>query len=211
MPIKKHSFAKAAYKQIYNIGCTYVILLSILALISVWAGFLVTIIVGVLFVVLIILKLACFNSEKEFYGIYDLVKNQKCDVGDYIEVSNAYGKIDSFHLTYLELIDNDGYTKMVKGSELNNLVNNSRNVIDIKVISHVSINKKYDEIRSLLEKELPLIIEDYPMILEGPSVMGVANINLSEYELIISAKTKYEDIEKVKSAIQTRIVELIGK
>ena len=59
--------------------------------------------------------------------------------------------------------------------------------------------------------KLPSLINDYPMILEGPNIDGASHVDVDYYTLSLSTKVKYEDIDKVKDAINAKVASLIGK
>ncbi|MBO7086087.1 MAG: hypothetical protein J6W25_03125, partial [Bacilli bacterium] len=99
----------------------------------------------------------------------------------------------------------------LRGSNINNFVNNSKNVYDVKINICVSSDKKIDNVKEILEKELPSLINDYPLILEGPNFDGVGKIEKDAYTIILSTKVKYEDIDKAKAVIQTKVMEVLGK
>ena len=165
------------------------------------------------------LVIICLNSivyiyskkSKDYLGILNIVKNNKCDVGDYISIDGINGKVVNFNMYYLELLDLNGAYAYVSGNKINNIINNSRNVFNVKVEVNISNKNNIDDVIKLLEKELPSLINDYPMILEGPNIDGASHVDVDYYTLSLSTKVKYEDIDKVKDAINAKVASLIGK
>ena len=206
-----HTLSKKAYKHLYFIISTYVTMFLSLVLVSIWAGLVTSGILSLFFISIVFIQYAFIKKTKDFYRIYEIVRNNECDINDYIEVDDYNGKIVSLNLNYLELLDNCGNYTYLRGSSITNLVNNSKNVYDVKI--NVCINKdiKVNDIKELLEKELPSLVKDYPLILEGPNFDGVAEINKDSYTIILSTKVKYEDIDKAKAVIQTKVMEVLGK
>ena len=206
-----HSLSKKAYKHLYFIISTYVTMFLCLVMVSIWLGLLTGGILSLFFTSAVFIQYAFIKKTKDFYRIYEIVKNHECDENDYIEADIYKGKIVSFNLYHLELLDNCGNYTYLKGSSINNLINNSKNVYDVKI--NVVINNiiKVDNIKELFEKELPSLVKDYPMILEGPNFDGVGKINIDSYTVILSTKVKYEDIDKVKAVIQTKVTEVLKK
>ena len=206
-----HSLSKATYKHFYYIICTYVTMFLFLSLISLWLGMIAGAIITLFFIATMFIRYAFIKKTKDFYGIYEIVKNNKCDVNDYISVDNYKGKIVNITLYHLELLDMCGNYTYLRGSNIINFVNNSKNVYDVKINICVSSDKKIDNVKEILEKELPSLINDYPLILEGPNFDGVGKIEKDAYTIILSTKVKYEDIDKAKAVIQTKVMEVLGK
>lgn len=206
-----HSFAIKTYNHIYYIITTYLTMILIVVLSVVWAGIAIGIFEFVFFLVIILIKYAYVRTTKDFYAIYDIVKNNKCDVNDYIRADGESGKITGFNLYHLELMNADGSIAYIEASDINKIINYSKNIVNIQLQINVSINNDSTKLIKLLEQELPLIVKDYPFILEGPNIDGIGNINSTSYDILLSTKVEYENISKAKDAIQTKALELIGK
>ena len=206
-----HTLSKKAYKHLYFIISTYVTMFLCLVMVSIWLGLITGGILSLFFISSVFIQYAFIKKNKDFYRIYEIVKNYECDVNDYIEVDNYKGKIVSFNLYHLELLDNSGNYTYLKGSSITNLINNSKNVYDVKINVMIDGDKKVDDIKELFEKELPSLVKDYPIILEGPNFDGVGEIDKDSYSIILSTKVKYEDIDKAKAVIQTKVMEVLCK
>lgn len=207
----KHSYANNIYKHMNLIISTYLTLFVLLALITIWAGFLVTIVLSMFVISLIIIKYQYGKKAKDFLGILNVIKNNKCDVGEYVQINDAKGKVIKFSNYHLELLDLDGTYLYISGNKIDNIINNSRNVFDVKMEINISIDKNINDVTKILEKELPAITQDYPIILEGPNIDGVSHVDTNYYTLVLSTKLKYEDIDKMKKVINARVVGIIGK
>lgn len=206
-----HSFSKKAYHHLQNRMETYFVILTIISLFVVWLGYMAAIIIASLFFVLVIVKHVSHNDTKDFSVIFDIVKNNKCDVGDYIKVGNLSGKVVKFNYRGIEAQNASGEYIYFAGSKIDNLINNSKSIFDVNIDIVIPIEKDVEKLKALLEKGLPLLINDYPMILEGPNFDGISYIDASTYSLSLSTKLKYEDIDKVSKAIKMEVLKLIGK
>ena len=206
-----HTLSKKVYKHLYFIISTYVTMFLALTIVSIWAGLLTSGILSLFFISAIFIQYAFIKKTKDFYRIYEIIKNHECDIHDYIEVDNYKGKIIAFNLYHLELLDNSGNYTYLRGSSITNLVNNSKNVYDVKINVCINNDIKVKDIKELLEKELPSLAKDYPLILEGPNFDGIGAINKDSYTIILSTKTKFEDIDKAKVVIQTKVMEVLSK
>lgn len=206
-----HSYAYFTYKHLNRAITTYITLIEVLLLITIWAGYLASIILTFLASLLIVLRYVYGRKAKEFLGILNIVRFNKCDIGDYISGDNFSGKVVKFYNYYLELEDLNGAYFYVSGEKIKTLVNNSRNVFDVKIEIEIPNTKQLGEVTKVLEKELPSLIQDYPIILEGPNIDGVGHISESSYTLILSTKVKYEDIDRVTKAINAKVVMVLGK
>ena len=206
-----HTLSKKAYKHLYFIISTYVTMFLTLTIVSIWVGLLTSGILSLFLISSVFIQYAFIKKTKDFYRIYEIIKNHECDIHDYIEVDNYKGKIIAFNLYHLELLDNSGNYTYLRGSSITNLVNNSKNVYDVKINVCINNDIKVKDIKELLEKELPSLAKDYPLILEGPNFDGIGAINKDSYTIILSTKTKFEDIDKAKAVIQTKVMEVLSK
>ncbi|MBO4623618.1 MAG: mechanosensitive ion channel [Bacilli bacterium] len=206
-----HSLSRDVYKHWHYIICTYVTMFLILVEVAIWLGILPTGIISLFFIVSIIIRYSFIRKTRDFHSIYWIVKNNKCEVNDYISVDNYSGKIIKMNIYQIELLDLTGNYTFLRGASIDNIINNSKNVYDIKINVVISNDKLIDKVKELLEKELPSLVKDYPIILEGPNFDGVADINKDSYTIILSTKVKYEDIDKAKAVIQTKVMEVLSK
>ena len=206
-----HSYANKIYKHMNYVISSYITLLLIIALVIIWAGYALSLLISIFAISFICLRYIYSKKSKDYLGILNIVKNNKCDVGDYISIDGINGKVVNFNMYYLELLDLNGAYAYVSGNKINNIINNSRNVFNVKVEVNISNKNNIDDVIKLLEKELPSLINDYPMILEGPNIDGASHVDVDYYTLSLSTKVKYEDIDKVKDAINAKVASLIGK
>ena len=86
-----HTLSKKAYKHLYFIISTYVTMFLTLAIVSIWAGLLASGILSLFFISAVFIQYAFIKKTKDFYRIYEIVKNHECDINDYIEVDNYKG------------------------------------------------------------------------------------------------------------------------
>ena len=207
----KHSYANSIYKHMNLVVFTYLTLLEVLVMVAIWAGYLPCLILVILACLLIALKYRYGKKVGSYLGILNVVKNNKCDLDDYVEIDGTIGKITKFDNYHLELLEQDGTYAYISGSNVDNIINYSRNVLDVKMEIGISNQKDINEVIKLLEKELPAITQDYPVILEGPNIDGVSHINPDSYTLVLSTKLKYENIEPMRKVINAKVASIIGK
>lgn len=137
-----------------------------------------------------------------------IVFENYCEIDDIVEINEFKGRIVEIGLRSTKVQNWKGELKIFTNGEIKELTNFSRTFSVAVVNFTIDYNENINDVVVLLEEKLQSIKEFYPQIVEGPNVMGVTNIGLNGYDIMISAKTLCEQHYAVERGLRKRIIEL---
>lgn len=142
-------------------------------------------------------------------GFFILLEDQY-SVGDYVQISNLYGIVEELGLRVTKLRAFSGDLHIIPNGSINIVTNGSRG--EMRALVPVSISNEEDVERaiSVLTEALE-VFKDNEAIVDGPRVLGVANIGEYNIDINIWAKTKSMEQWGVEREIRKIAIEALQK
>ncbi len=139
-------------------------------------------------------------------GFFILFEDQY-SVGDYIKVSGLSGVVTDIGLRVTKLRDFSGEVHIIPNGSVEKVTNLSlgqmRAMVDIPVAYEEDLNK----VIPILESTMEIVRRDFPEIVEGPTVLGVANFGESDVTIRIVAQTTPMNQWKIERMIRMYVKE----
>ncbi len=143
-------------------------------------------------------------------GFFIVLENQFA-VGDYIVSGDMAGTVEDIGLRVTKLRDGNGVLHIIPHGAISRVSNYTRGhmqaVVNVPVAHEADINKVF----SLLEQACTAIARDMIEVLEGPTVLGVADIRSQELIVRMVAKTVPLEQGKVENALRYKIKSLFDE
>lgn len=122
-------------------------------------------------------------------GFFILFEDQY-SIGDYIVVSGVDGIVDSIGLRITRLKDFSGVIHTIPNGKIDMVSNHSRSIRRALVNVSVAYEENISHVISVLEELCLEMAETIEGIVEGPTVLGVADLGDSEVVIRILARTQ---------------------
>lgn len=134
-------------------------------------------------------------------GFFILFEDQ-FSVGDYVKISGLSGVVTDIGLRVTKLRDFSGEIHIIPNGSVDKVTNLSigemRAMVDIPVAYEENLNNVFSVLEGAMEK----VKQDFPEIVEGPTVLGVSNFGDSEVVLRIVAQTTPMNQWKIERVIR---------
>ncbi len=144
-----------------------------------------------------ITKTETVNSTREGYEFYYTIKatdylgeEKTYDIGDVVVIDNFRGTVTEIGIRTTKIKDAGSDIKVINNSDIRTLVNMTG---DLSIaISDVDIeySESLERVEEVIAKNLAVIKEKIPTIIDGPFYKGVASLGTSGVKLRIVAKCK---------------------
>lgn len=149
--------------------------------------------------------------EDTITGIFMLFENQY-NVGDIIEVSGFRGVVTEIGIRTTSIKDTSDNIKIINNSLMKNVLNKSDN----KSISVCDIGVPYNTDIEMLEKKLPVLLEEIrnnnpDIMVENPEYLGVQKLADSAIVLRFIAKVAEKDLYSGERALNHDLLLLFRK
>lgn len=119
-----------------------------------------------------------------------LLAEDQYAVGDYITVGDHVGVVEEVTLRVTRLRDFSGDLHVIPNGNIENVTNHARGEIRALVEVSVSYEADIDRAIAVLEELSGELKEQYPEILEGPTVLGITSLGDSGIEIRLVARTE---------------------
>ena len=132
------------------------------------------------------------------FGAKDLVTDLLCGlfiifegefrVGDTISVGANTGTVMEIGIRTTKINDGSGNVIVLRNSAISNVINRTKLDSFANVDVNITVGEDLPYIENMLKRELPIIAERQPMVLDGPFYRGVVNLTESTMTLRIVAR-----------------------
>lgn len=139
-------------------------------------------------------------------GFFILFEDQY-SVGDYVKISGLAGVVTDIGIRVTKLRDFSGEVHIIPNGSVEKVTNMSvgqmRAMVDIPVAYEENIN----DVIKVLENTMEKVKKDFQEIVDGPTVLGVANFGDSEVNIRIVAQTTPMNQWKIERVIRLYVKE----
>lgn len=132
-------------------------------------------------------------------------------VGDTIDVNGFKGRVLDIGVRSTKLIDAGRNIKTIENQNVKNVLNLSKENSFASVTLSVSSAEPFEEIESMLDRELPKIAERIPTIINGPFYGGISEIGYHRLSIRVTAECRQKDQYKTQASLNRELWELFTK
>ena len=101
--------------------------------------------------------------------------------------------------------------KIINNSEIHNVINYCRKLSIFKVFIDLPVFLPLDMVTEYLEHELPSIRKDLPMIITGPTFVGISELDQNHMKILIVGQCLEKDQFQVSIDMNRKIKERIDQ
>ena len=153
-----------------------VVLIALAAVLTIW-GVNVVSIVASLGILTLIIGLGCQSLISDIVSGLFIVFDDYFDVGDMVIIDGFRGYVEEIGLRTVKLNDNCGNVKSITNSSINSCVNLSRHPNYISITLDASYFEDVERLEGIFARELPLIKERLPQMIDGPWYKGISDFS----------------------------------
>ena len=153
-----------------------VVLIALAAVLTIW-GVNVVSIVASLGILTLIIGLGCQSLISDIVSGLFIVFDDYFDVGDMVIIDGFRGYVEEIGLRTVKLNDNCGNVKSITNSSINSCVNLSRHPNYISITLDASYFEDVERLEGIFARELPLIKERMPQMIDGPWYKGISDFS----------------------------------
>ncbi|MDD4211809.1 MAG: mechanosensitive ion channel family protein [Bacilli bacterium] len=186
----------------------FIILVIILAILGVW-GFNITALLWGLGIIAIIIGISAHKLIHDILSGIVIIFGNYYEVDDIVEIKGFKGKVIAIRTRSTHLLNQQGELKIFAHGEVSEVINYSRHYSLASCSITVNHNTPIDEMIAILQERLPLLVDSFPQIVEGPNVIGMTDLTQTGIVITITAKTLSEQQSEVERAIKRVVLEVI--
>ncbi|MBA5851655.1 mechanosensitive ion channel family protein [Clostridium sp. cel8] len=157
------------------------------------------------------LGLGAQNLIKDVINGFFILFEDQFSVGDYVDIEDKSGIIESFELRVTKLRDFNGDLHIIPNGLITKVTNHSRGnmriIVDIDISYNEDVNLIISKISELCEK----FSKENKAVTEGPSVYGVTNLKDGVATIRILGKTKPMEQFDLEIKLRQEIIEMLKK
>ncbi len=129
-------------------------------------------------------------------------------VGDIVTIDNYRGTVMDIGLRTTKIIGLDGNIKIYNNSDITGVLNMTKE----KSVATCTISMEYgqdiDYVEAVLKRDLPVLAEKNPKILEPPEYVGISRLGESGVDLLILCKCNEADIKGVIRFLNKEVLQI---
>ena len=118
-------------------------------------------------------------------------------VGDIVTIDGYRGTVMDIGLRTTKIMGVDGNIKIYNNSDISGVLNMTKEASYAKCNISIEYGQDIDYVEAVLKRDLPMLRENNPKILEGPDYLGVSELGESGVQLLICSKCNEADIWSV--------------
>ena len=143
-----------------------------------------------------------------FAGI-SIVFEDAFKVGEYINVDGFRGRVESIGIRMTRIVGSGGNIKIVNNKDIRNIINLNKMDSEAQVYMKISAQESLENVRNILEENLPEIGKKNDMIISGPYYAGVTELAGTQITILITAKCQEKDLHPVTGFLNEELHKLM--
>ena len=129
-------------------------------------------------------------------------------VGDIVTIGGYRGTVMDIGLRTTKILGMDGNIKIYNNSEISGVLNMTKEASKAFCDIRIEYGQDIDYVEEVLNREMPKLREDNPKIIDGPQLLGVAELGDSGVTLKIMAVCSEKDIKGVIRYLNKGILQI---
>lgn len=129
------------------------------------------------------------NLVKDVISGFFIIFENQYNVGDYIETAGLGGTVEELGLRTTQLRDFGGQIHIIPNGQISLVTNHSRGVLRALVKVSIAYEEDLDRALAVLDEVAAEVKTKDSNIIEGPSVLGISDLDSTGVEITIIART----------------------
>jgi small conductance mechanosensitive channel len=129
------------------------------------------------------------NLVRDIISGFFIIFEHQFSVGDYIDAAGVSGKVEEVGLRMTKLKDWGGEIHIIPNGEITRVTNYSRGSMRALIEVGVAYEEDIDRVLEVMRQVCQEVAKDFPVITDGPTVLGVVNLGESEVLIRVVAHT----------------------
>ena len=129
-------------------------------------------------------------------------------VGDIVTISGYRGTVLDIGLRTTKIMAPDGNVKIYNNSEISGVLNMTQEASVATCTISIEYGQDIDYVEAVLERELPKLKEMNPLILDGPTYLGVSNLGESGVDLLVIGRCFEGDVKGVARFLNREVLKI---
>ncbi len=129
-------------------------------------------------------------------------------VGDIVTIGGFRGTVMDIGLRTTKIQSGDGNIKIYNNSEISGVLNMTKQASIAVCTIGIEYGQDIEYVEAVLRKELPKLRENNPLILDGPTYLGVNELAGSSVNLSIMCKCNEKDIYGVRRYLNKELLKI---
>ncbi len=129
-------------------------------------------------------------------------------VGDIVTINDYRGTVMDIGLRTTKILGMDGNIKIYNNSEITGVLNMTKEASLAFCKISIEYGQDIDYVEAVLKRDLPILKELNPAILEGPAYYGISSLGDSGVELLICCKCSEADIKGVIRFMNKEVLQI---
>ena len=180
------------------------VIVLIFIVLGIW-GVNVTAILASIGVIALIITLGCKTLINDIVSGFFIVVDDYYKVGDRITIDGFTGDVISVGLRATKIMSWDGNIKAINNSSIVTIINLSENISYAQIYFDISYNEDLRRVEAVIAKNLPMLKEKIPAIIDGPFYKGVESFDDSNIKLFFYATCSEFDKYPIQRALRREI------
>lgn len=152
------------------------------------------------------------NLVKDVISGFFIILEDQYNIGDYIEAAGVGGTVEEIGIRTTKLRDFGGQLHTIPNGEITKITNHSRGAMRAMVTVGVAYEENLPDALEALKSACEEVAKNNQEILvEAPSILGIANLGESAIEISIFAKTIPMQQWNVERQLRKAILEKFGE
>ncbi len=129
------------------------------------------------------------NLVRDIISGFFIIFEHQFSVGDYIDAAGLSGRVEEVGLRMTKLRDWGGEVHIIPNGEITRVTNYARGSMRALVDVRVAYEEDLERVLEVLRQVCQQVAQDFPVITEGPTVLGVVDLGESEVQIRVVAHT----------------------
>ncbi|MBR0208975.1 MAG: mechanosensitive ion channel family protein [Oscillospiraceae bacterium] len=129
-------------------------------------------------------------------------------VGDIVTIDGFRGTVMDIGLRTTKIMGGEGNIKVYNNSEISGVLNMTKEASVAKCYISIEYGQDIDYVEAVLNRDLPSLAEKNPKILDGPTYLGVSNLEDSGVKLLVICRCNETDIWGVMRFMNREILRI---
>lgn len=152
------------------------------------------------------------NLVKDIISGFFIILEDQYNIGDYIEAAGVGGTVEEIGIRTTKLRDFGGQLHTIPNGEITKVTNHSRGAMRAMVTVGVAYEENLPDALEALKSACEEVAKNNQEILvEAPSILGIANLGKTDIEISILAKTIPMQQWNVERQLRKAILEKFGE
>jgi small conductance mechanosensitive channel len=129
-------------------------------------------------------------------------------VGDIVTISDFRGTVLDIGLRTTKILGGNGNIKIFNNSEITGVLNMTKEISVASATIDIEYGQDLDYVDAVLARELPLLKEKNPKIVDGPTSLGVSALGASGVSITVIARCTEQNVRAMNRFLNRELLQI---